>query len=158
MYNYKATKIGAIFTAVCLLLTLTFVVPVFSIIPGAFIESMVKLFVDNNPYSNVGMLSTILLGIIFIATLVVVLIKIKRASNRIDPTSAEKEVSISTKGIILIMLLFYLIVHPLGFYLYWWSALDFRSDGQLIMEAIRTYPISSLSFIVIGYLIDIVKD
>lgn len=56
------------------------------------------------------------------------------------------------------MLLFYFIVHPLVFYLYWGIQLDFRSDGQLIMEAIRTFPISSLSFIFIGIMIDIVKN
>jgi hypothetical protein len=56
------------------------------------------------------------------------------------------------------MFLFYFLVHPLGFYIYWGLELDFRSDGQLIFGAIKSFPASSCAFLFIGLIIDWVKN
>lgn len=52
--QYNGTIIGGIFTLSSLLLTLTFIVPIISVIPRAFIESIMYSKVNNEPYSNVG--------------------------------------------------------------------------------------------------------
>ncbi|MBB4037571.1 hypothetical protein GGR21_003491 [Dysgonomonas hofstadii] len=158
MVNYLGTKIGACFTAGSLLLTLTLVVPVFSILPGSLLEAVAQGLVNNDPYSNVGKLTILFLIIMFATTLIIVLVRVRKTGIRIGRVWGKKIIYMSKIKIVLIMLLFYFIVHPLVFYLYWGIQLDFRSDGQLIMEAIRTFPISSLSFIFIGIMIDIVKN
>ncbi len=160
MVNYLGTKIGACFTAGSLLLTLTLVVPVFSILPGSLLEAVAQGLVNNDPYSNVGKLTILFLIIMFATTLIIVLVRVRKTGIRIGRVWGGKKIIYMSKiKIVLIMLLFYFIVHPLVFYLYWGGIqLDFRSDGQLIMEAIRTFPISSLSFIFIGIMIDIVKN
>jgi len=142
--KYNGTIIGAIFTVASLLLTITFVIPIISIIPAAYIESLVASVVDNEPYSNVGKatLNTFLgLLIIFIT---VVLIK-------------SRKTRLSNVQIILTMIIAYFIVHSLGFYIYWGVSLNYRSDGQLIFAAVNSFPFSSFGFVFIGFLIDIVK-
>ena len=158
MNDYTATKIGACFTGVCLLLTLTIVIPVFSMILGSLLEAVAKGLVDNQPYSNVGKLTILLLLIIFIVTFIIVLVRIRKTAVRISKVYQKKQFSISKKKIILILFLFYFIVHPLVFYIYWGVQFDFRPDGQLVMEAIKTFPISSILFIPIGIMMDVVKD
>ncbi len=142
--------IGAVFTAVSLLLTLTFFVPIISVLPGLIFETIAKNIVNNNPYSNVGKLTILLLSIIFIAALVFSLIWIRK--------TVIKQGQISKGNIIVIMLIMYFIIHSLGFYIYWGLALNFRSDGQLIFAAVVSVPISSFAFIFIGLLIDKVKN
>src|SRR5690554_228393 len=142
--KYNGTIIGAIFTVASIFLTFTFVIPIISIIPAAYIESLVASVVDNEPYSNVGKatLNTFLgLLIIFIT---VVLIK-------------SRKTRFSNIHVILTMIIAYFIVHSLGFYIYWGVSLNYRSDGQLIFAAVDSFPFSSFGFVFIGFLIDIVK-
>lgn len=62
--QYNGTIIGGIFTVVSLLLTLTFIVPILSVILGSLIESLMSSIVDNEPYSNVGIATIVTLVII----------------------------------------------------------------------------------------------
>jgi len=142
--------IGALFTVGSLLLTATFVMPIISVLPGMLFETIAENCINNDPYSNVGKLTILLLIITFLLTLILCLISIK------SKTSKGEEIS---KGrIIAILSLMYFLVHSLGFYIYWGALLDFRSDGQLIFGAIISYPISSFMFVFIGLLIDLVKN
>ncbi len=142
--------IGAIFTGCSLLLTATFFVPIISVLPGVIFETIAKNMVNNEPYSNVGKLTILLLSIIFLVTLVLCLTWIRQ--------TIIKEGQISRGHIIVIMSIMYFIVHSLGFYIYWGLALDYRSDGQLIFAAIVSFPISSFAFIFIGLLVDKIKN
>jgi hypothetical protein len=142
--NYNGTVIGAIFTVASILLTFTFIVPIISVIPAAYIESLVASIVDNEPYSNVGKATlNTFLGLLIVFVLIVL---IKSRRNRM-----------SNVNIILIMIIAYFIVHSLGFYMYWGVSLNYRSDGQLIFAAVDSFPLSSFGFVFIGFLIDIVK-
>lgn len=142
--------IGTIFTVASLVLTVTFIVPIISVFPGMIFETIAENLIDNDPYSNVGKLTILLLTITFISTLIFCLLSIKKKTKKGE--------DISNRRIITIMSLMYFIVHSLGFYIYWGVSLDFRSDGQLIFGAVISYPISSFVFIFIGLLIDTVKN
>lgn len=142
--RYNATIIGGIYTLGSLLLTLTFVVPILSVIPGAFVESIISSVVDNEPYSNVGKATITTLIIILFVSLIIILIKARKTE-------------LTNGHIIGIMTFEYFIIHALGFYIYWGFGLNFRSDGQLIFGAVSSFPISSFGFVVIGTLIDSIK-
>jgi hypothetical protein len=142
--SYNGTIIGGIFTVTSLLLSLTFIIPVLSVIPGALIESVIAKIVTNEPYSNVGKV-TIGVLILFLSTPVALtLIK-------------SRKTKLSNELIFGIMTFEYFIIHALGFYIYWATSLNFRNDGQLIFGAVTSFPMSSFGFIGLGILIDIVK-
>ena len=55
------------------------------------------------------------------------------------------------------MLLIYIILQPLGFYLLLALYLNFESDGQIMFAAVVSYPLNSLGFIGVGFLLDKIK-
>ena len=148
--NYNGLLIGTIFTIVSLLLTMTFIVPMISVLPGIFFETLSSALISNDPYSNVGKLTILLLSITLVLTLVLFFINIKRTTA--------KNGTVSKGRIVLLMTICYFIAHSLFFYIYWGLELGFRNDGQLIFGAVKSFPISSFTFIFIGLLIDIVKN
>lgn len=140
----NGTTIGGICTLISCLLTFTFVIPILTILPGAQIKGIMMSLVDNEPYSNVGKATLLTLSIIFLISLVFIVYQSRK--------------TVFTDGhIILIMMLEYFIIHNLGLYFYWGTKLSFRSDGQLAFAAINSFPISSLGFLLLGILIDVVK-
>lgn len=144
------TKIGAIFTVISLLSIFTIVIPAFSIFPGALIEALIAVFIKKESYSNIALLSTIILGLIFILSQTKILIYVWKR--------VRKGFLISTLHIIIFMILSWIIVHPFIFYVYWGIAWDYRSDGQLLLGAFFTFPYSSFWFLILGVLIDITKS
>lgn len=142
--RYNGIAIGAIFMLASLLFTFTLVVPMLSVIPGAFLESIMASIVDNEPYSNVGKATILVLSSMLIISMIFVLV-------------ISRQMVFRNSHIIAIMSFEYFILHPLGFYIYWATFLDFRNDGQLIFGAVSSFPISSLSFVVLGLLIDLIK-
>ncbi|WP_262151914.1 hypothetical protein [Chryseobacterium foetidum] len=144
--KYFAFRIGIIFTTMSLLLTLTFVVPIFSVLHATPVEILACGLVDNNPYSNVGKLAIFILATILLLFLFVIFKVIKNEAKRHSDKSGFE--------ILVMMLIFYFIVHPLGFYLYWGAFLNFENDGQLIFSVVDSFPYSSLSFMVFGLFID----
>lgn len=142
--QYNGTIIGGLLTLISLLLTITFIIPIISILPGAFIELIMSEIVDNEPYSNVGKATIVVLAAILTISVAAILIK-------------SLTTEFSNGQIFIIMIFEYFIIHSLGFYIYWATELNFRSDGQLIFAAIKSYPMSSFAFLGVGLLIDIVK-
>lgn len=143
--RYNGTIIGGVFTISSLLLTLTIIVPIISIIPGAFIESMMSIVIDSEPYSNIGIATIITLIIIILASLSFFLIR-------------SRKFSFDNRDIIGVMSFEYFFIHTLGFYIYWATSLKFSNDGQLFMGVINSFPVSSFGFVGIGILIDVVKQ
>ncbi len=141
--EFNGIKIGAIFSAVSLVLTFTYVIPIASVMPGVFIEEITSNFVNNEPYSNVGKITLTILTVLFVSTLIIsIYYVIKKKSE-------------SRKMIISIMVIMYFIVHPLAMYIYWALELDYRDDGQLIFIVIETFPFSSITFILVGIVLDL---
>lgn len=142
--------VGTIFTVCSFLLTFTFVVPIISVLPGVFFETISKAIVSNDPYSNVGKLTILLLTVLLLLAIILTIVYTRKR------TPANETLS---KGrLTLIMFAFYFIVHPLGFYIYWGLNLNFRSDGQLIFAAVDSFPISSFAFVLLGLLIDWIRN
>jgi hypothetical protein len=144
--NHLGLKIGIIFSLISFALTFTFLIPIFSVIPGSLIELISSYFVDKNSYSNVGKLTILILSGILILYLTIVLALIKNI--------AKKKSELKKSEIILMMFIFYFIVHPLGFYIYWAMFLNFANDGQLIFGAVTSFPYSSITFIILGIIMD----
>ena len=142
-------KVGLIFSVISFLLTFTFLVPIFSVVPGSLLtETLVSIFVSDNSNKNIGISTlTILSGI----TICYILIILKAVKN-----IAYKQLLLNKTEIILMMIFFYFIIHPLCFYIYWALFLNFRGDGQIIFGAVTSFPYSSISFIPLGLLIDFV--
>ena len=132
-------KIGLIYCILSFLLTFTFLIPIFSVMPGSLVELFASYFVKNDPYDNVGKATITIFLIILVVFLFLVLYGIRNI--------ASKGVYLKSPEIILFMSIFYFIIHPLGFYLYWAFFLNFRGDGQLIFGAVTSFPDSSISFI-----------
>ena len=130
-------------------MTFAFLVPIFSVIAGSFLIELITLvFINENVDNNIGKIVLIILSTIMIIFLLLVLKGIKKI--------ASKQLLLNKTEIILIMIFFYFIIHPLGFYIYWALFLNFVGDGQIIFEAATSFPYSSISFILLGILIDLV--
>jgi len=140
-------KIGAVFSIISFLLTFTFIIPILSVLPGCLVELIASKLVNNTPYSNVGKL-TILIFVVILLTFIVAIIFATKIL-------AEKKLKLRKFEVILAMFIFYFIIHPLGFYIYWGIFLHFVRDGQLIFSAVTSFPYSSLAFILLGFLIDL---
>ena len=140
----RATMIGVRFTGICLLLTLTVLVPVHSVVPGTGIQYLIEqIFPDASRSWIITTTTVVLLVILLLSTLLVYYLR--------------KNKELLGEQAVGIMLLQYLIVQPLGFYLLWATYLDFSKDGQLMFPAVISYPVSSFWFIAIGYLLDRIK-
>jgi hypothetical protein len=147
--KYNGTMIGGIFTLASLLATFTFVIPIFSVLPGAMLESIMSGCVDNYPYSNVGRATITALLIMLAATLIIFLVFVRIRTQKEE---------LSHLKVCVIMIVEYFILHALGFYVYWATSLNYRSDGQLMFAAVDSFPASSCGFFIIGILIDVVKS
>ncbi len=129
---------------ISLLLTLTFIIPMLSVFPGALVESIIALIVDNEPYSNVGKATIAVLIVILMISISLILIK-------------SRKTELSNAQIFGVMVFEYFVIHALGFYVYWGTSLDFKSDGQLIFTAVKSFPANSFGFLGLGLLMDIIK-
>ncbi|KAA9326035.1 hypothetical protein [Adhaeribacter soli] len=143
--RYSGTIIGGIFTAVSLLFTKTFIVPILSVIPGVIVEFFFASIINNVPYSNVGIATIITLAILAFLPLAIILFK-----GRVQ--------EIPKRIIVGILVIEYFLIHTLGFYIYWATKQNFRSDGQLIFGAISSFPASSFGLVAIGFIIDLIKN
>jgi hypothetical protein len=142
--KYNGTIIGAFFTVSSMLLTLTFIVPALSVMPGMLIEHVISNIVDSDSSSVVRGATLGFLIVSFIASLIVIMFKVRKTIVR-------------NEHVIGMMVSEGFIIPSLAFYIYWLTSIGFRSDGQIILEAIVTFPVSCIGFIGLGILIDIVK-
>lgn len=142
--KYNGTKIGFFFTVGSLILTVTYVFPILSVIPGAYLEEVVASVIDNDPYSNVGKATLSTLFVILLVFLSLIILR-------------SRKTKLKNFQIIVLMLIGYFIVHSLGVYIYWATSLNFRSDGQLLFAVFSSYPVSSFGLILIGLFIDFVN-
>ncbi len=142
--NFGLT-IGAIFSIVSFLFTFTIAIPMFSVFPSEFLNQGISAIFPNLPHSSVGMITISILLIIFLVALVFTLKKAKK--------SAEEKRKLKASEIIIIMLVFYLIVHNLGYYILLGIA-NFPIDALNTLMGVVSFPFSSVSFVLIGLLID----
>jgi hypothetical protein len=140
--QYYAIQIGLILSIVSALSTLTIILPMLSILPGALFEEIFSSILGKSS-DHIGLATLIFFCSFFLIEMILVIIKVrKRAPSKFFVN--------------VLMVANFFIVHNLGFYL-WWSGQNFRGDGQLIFAIYKTYPMSSILFLVIGFLIDLTK-
>lgn len=138
--------IGILFSIISFALTFTFAIPMWSIFGGVLIEQILSSLFPSMVFATIGTITSVLLGLLLISLLYAVYraIKVKSSSGeRLLPSYVIK-----------MMLIAYLLVHPLGFYLFLGIALDFHLDAQYLFGAVYSFPFSSLFFIVFGFLMD----
>jgi hypothetical protein len=141
---------GIVFAGSSVLSAATFFVPILLVLPpGSFFEWLASALVNNKPYSNVGLMTIGLITTTSVLTFLLLLFGIEH--------SAKKTGIVLRKQIIKAMVVMLFLVHPLGFYIYW-ASMQFRSDGQLALLCFLTVPFSGLLFILLGSIIDKVKN
>ena len=148
--KYGSLKIGIFFSIVSLCSTITYIIPIISVIPGVIVEKLVSDCINNEPYSNVGKLTILVFSLMLILLLILSMHHISKV--------VKKKRFLERETVIITMLILSPIVHSLGFYIYWGTVLNYRGDGQLIFSAVNSFPVSSLVFITIGALIDLTKS
>ena len=142
--NKNAFKVSAWFSLISFVSTVTFVVPFVFMMPGVAIESVFKHFYPNADNKSIGLTLIVILSIILLTLLVRFYLIIKRRLR--------DKIPIDNEVLIINNFLFSVIIHPLGFYLYWGLSLHFRMDGQLAFAIFGTFPVTSLFFIAIGFI------
>jgi hypothetical protein len=149
--KYSATLIGLIFTGVSLLLTFSFIWPMLTILPaGVFLETVFSGFFEKDPFDTIG--NSVLITL-FIAFLLAVFI-----FYRIIFRQMAKENKVKIRSLIWFFVILQFIVHSMFFYFdtsFNWSR---AGDGQFIFGIIDTFPISSLSFVILGFITDVIKN
>lgn len=138
-------KIGAIFSIVSFLFTFTIAIPMFSVFPGAFLEDALYSILPDQPHHYYGIATILILVVLFLVALLFTLKRVKK--------SAQENRKLKRSEIIIIMLIFYLIVHNLGYYIFM-GMNNFPLDALNTLMGVITFPFSSLSFILLGLLID----
>jgi hypothetical protein len=138
----KGLIIGIMFLVVGWLAAATFIVPALYLIPSAYLESTL---VDVFAFSQGADLYNFIIGIHIVATIVWLLLSIRIVKrNRSDAHELFWVMSFILS----------LIIHPLGFYIYWKLWLNFSGDGQLVMGAAAPFWYTSLLFPIYGFFLD----
>ena len=68
--TFLGTIIGIVFFTFSLFMTITYVIPIISILPAVYLEGLSSILVKNEPYSNVGKMTIIILTLIFTVYLI----------------------------------------------------------------------------------------
>lgn len=147
--NRKGLVIGALFTAISLMLVATVIAPALAVLPGYPVEKMVAGMVSGASDHQLQLLTILVLAVIFLLILIPALILIRSST---PPNEA-----IVSGKIILLMVLLYMIVHPLVFYIFSYAKSWNRKDAQYLMAALVTVPFSSFAFVIVGAVIDALK-
>lgn len=149
--TFSASIISSIFAGICLVSTLTFIVPLLTIIPASvFLESFYKDYLKTDSYYEiVPMVLKSLWGIFLFSTVSFYLYCY---------SSIKKNRNLKKSIFITFLILQLFILHPLVFFIDTSSNWGRASDGQFIMGIIKTFPISSFLFVVFGLVLDVLRN
>ena len=146
--KYTGTLIGFYFTIINIICIGTFIVPMIAILPtGSIIENLYSAYSYN--YQQVGDSTLLTLLFIFFGTTLIYFLYLY--------FTRESKKQVSKRSIILFFIFQFFIVHALGFYIDLSSDWSRANDGQLVLEVGRMFPFSSMAFIVLGFLADVIK-
>ena len=145
----NGVAVGLIFTLVSYFLWFT-PYPYFTLFPRIFF----KIFTEKllNGYLNR------LIGIITIIQLLLILTSIVLLSISNVKYCSYRSRIISKWNVALYMILFSLFIHSLCFMVYWISWDLTISGNEALSEVKRIYPLSSLCFLLFGYIIDRIAE
>lgn len=156
--KYKATIVGLITTAICLIIyALAFVIPVFLIFPLLFNASFIPfnylggwIFGETNYFS---IESTVLVGeSVFLLVLCVIYFrKLIRAEKQ------QEKFNVTRLIVFFVFLQF--MVHPIVFFS--WLLFTYGgdyTDPMVLFYSIESFPVSGCAFLVFGMLIDLIRN
>lgn len=144
--KYSGTIIGGIFTLVVFVTTFTIVIPIITLILPAFLESILSLFIENKDYKPIGIGVIIILLFSFIFTTFIMLRAILIKGNN------------TKKTLWIYFAIQFFIIPVIVFYLKTSSDWNQASDEQFFFGIFEVFPISSLAFITIGVLVDVLRN
>jgi len=149
--EYKATLIGLGFTTINLLLTWTYIIPIFSVIPAAVLleSSFISIF-GKEPFDTVGQATLI--------TLIILVVLISFVYFRLLIRARDNNESFDIGMFIGFLFYQMFMIHPLVFYLILSENWNRAGDGQALFGVVVTFPISSFGFAVLGIVTDTVKN
>ncbi len=144
--KYSGTIIGGIFTLVVFVTTYTIVIPIITLMLPAFLESILSLFIENKDYKpiGIGVIIILLFGFIFSTFIMLRSILIKGNNTK--------------KTLWIYFAIQFFIIPVIVFYLKTSSDWNKASDGQFFFGIYEVFPISSLAFITIGVLVDVLRN
>ncbi|WP_447951387.1 hypothetical protein [Chryseobacterium koreense] len=140
-----ALKTGAVFSVLSLLFTFTIVVPMFSIMHALFLQQAIEMIFPEMDYATGTQIMFLFFGALFLIILFLLMKRIK--------TLAGKNQNIRLGESILIMFIFYIIIHPLGYYLLLWLQ-GFPVDALNAIMSVASFLFSSLPFVLLGFMMD----
>jgi hypothetical protein len=144
--KYSGTIIGGIFTLVVFVTTFTIVIPIITLILPALLESILSLFIENKEYKPIGIGVLIILLFIFIfATIIMLRAILTRGKS-------------TKKTLWIYFAIQFFIIPVIVFYFKTSSDWNQASDGQFFFGIYEVFPISSLAFITIGVLVDVLRN
>ncbi len=147
MKNTKKTglKTGTIFSIVSFLLTFTIAIPMFTVMPAIFTDTLILELFPEISYSQSCKISLLVFVMLLLVTLILTKRNIKKSVEQNQQTNALK--------ITFTMLILYFIMHPIGYYIVMWFS-GFPVDALNAMMSLYSFPFISLLFVLIGFLMD----
>jgi hypothetical protein len=146
--KYTVSIIGLLFTAIVFISTFTIVIPLLTLILPGLLELIASSIVGDSEYKTIGISVLTCLVIIFIIT-----------------TYASFKLIFRKKELLKKELIYYFtfqvfIIPSIFFYAETFHDGNWEraSDGQFFLGIFEVFPFSSISFIIIGVFIDIIRN
>ena len=146
--KYTASIIGLLFTAILFISTFTLVIPLLTLLLPGLLEIIVSTIIGDSEHKTILFSVLSCLVIIFIIT-----------------TYSSFKVILRKKELLKKELIYYFtfqvfIIPSIFFYAETFrdGNWDRASDGQFFLGIIEVFPLSSFSFIIIGVIIDIIRN
>lgn len=143
--KFACSIIGLIFTMIVLVSTFSIIIPLLTIFFPGFLEMIFSKIFGNKPYRYIGISMIITLVCIFLISSFWFLKHLIAQPEKI------------IKSTIYFFVFQFFIIPPLFLYINISSNWDIANDGQFIFEIFNVFPASSVSFLIIGLLIDLFR-
>jgi hypothetical protein len=144
--KYTASIIGSLFTVTILISTFTLVIPILTLILPGLLEFIFSLIFGNSQFKIIGISVLFSLVIIFILTTYSLFKVILRKKDLIK------------KELFTYFTLQVFIIPPIFFYINTSRNWESANDGQFFFGIYEVFPLSCFSFVVIGVIIDIIRN
>lgn len=144
--KYTASIIGLLFTAIVFISAFTIVIPLLTLILPGLLELIASSIVGDSEYKTIGISVLTCLGIIFILS-TYALFKVLFRKKKLQK-----------KELIYYFTFQVFIIPAIFFYVETSRDWERAMDGQFFFGIIEVFPFSSISFIIIGVFIDIIRN
>lgn len=138
-------KTGAIFSIFSLLSAFTIAIPMFSVFPSIYLHQAISYIFPKLSFVYVEIATFFILTVLFVLVIVFTFIKVRKCANEYR--------RLKLWEVLVMMLVFYVIVHNLGYYIVL-AISNFPIDALNSIMAVVSFPFSGLFFVLLGFLMD----